>query len=164
MSRLDSFIRRLEAQRACLDHAIALIAGRPGPLLEVGLGNGRTYDHLRSRAPDRAIFAFDRQLAAHPDCIPPEDFLILGDVLETLPRLVRQIGRQAAMAHGDFGSGDKVATAALAAALGPRLVEAVVPDGVIICDQPLVVPGRLAPLPLPEGVAPGRYFLYRVAE
>ena len=164
MSRLDSFIRRLEAQRACLDRAVSLVAGQPGPLLEVGLGNGRTYDHLRSLAPERPIFAFDRQLAAHPDCVPQEDFLILGDVLETLPRLVRQIGRRAVMAHGDFGSGDRLATAALAAALGPRLAEAVVPGGVIACDQTLVVPGRLAPLALPEGVAAGRYFLYRVTE
>jgi hypothetical protein len=162
VSRLDSFIRRLEAQRACLDHAVALAAERPGPFLEIGLGNGRTYDHLRSIAGAREIFAFDRQLAAHPDCIPPEDHLILGDVLETLPRLTRHIG-QAAFAHADFGSGDKVATAALAATLGPRLAQAVAPGGIIACDQPLVVPGRLVPLPLPQGVAPGRYFLYRVA-
>ncbi|MGH6887075.1 MAG: class I SAM-dependent methyltransferase, partial [Geminicoccales bacterium] len=47
MSRLDSFIRRLEAQRACLDLAAARIADLPGPVLELGLGNGRTYDHLR---------------------------------------------------------------------------------------------------------------------
>ena len=47
MSRLDSFIRRLEAQRACLDRAAALIAGIDGAVLELGLGNGRTYDHLR---------------------------------------------------------------------------------------------------------------------
>ena len=30
----------------------------------------------------------------------------------------------------------------------------------VVCDQPLDAPG-LAPLPLPEGVAPGRYHLYR---
>ncbi|MFN9941622.1 MAG: class I SAM-dependent methyltransferase, partial [bacterium] len=67
MSRLESFIRRLEAQRRCLDWAAQAIAGYPGAVLELGLGNGRTYDHLRDRlGPARAIYAFDRQLAAHP--------------------------------------------------------------------------------------------------
>lgn len=162
MSRLDSFIRRLEAQRRCLDHAADLVRDVPGPVLEVGLGNGRTYDHLRSIMPQREIFAFDRQLAAHPDSTPPEDHLILGDVLDTLPRLIRQGRLHAAFAHADIGSGDKLATAAVAAALAPWLAEAVVPGGVVASDQPLVAPARLKPLPLPDGVAPGRYFLYRV--
>jgi hypothetical protein len=48
-SRLDSFIRRLEAQRACLDWAAQEIAAVPGEVVELGLGNGRTYDHLRTR-------------------------------------------------------------------------------------------------------------------
>ena len=51
MSRLDSFIRRLEAQRACLALAAGRIGGLPGPVLELGLGNGRTYDHLRELLP-----------------------------------------------------------------------------------------------------------------
>jgi hypothetical protein len=71
MTRLDSFIRRIRAQRACLNRAADLIKGVPGPVLELGLGNGRTYDHLRELMPERQIYAFDRQLAAHPDCIPP---------------------------------------------------------------------------------------------
>ena len=54
VSRLDSFIRRLQAQRACLEVAIARIADLPGPVLEFGLGNGRTYDHLRELLPTRA--------------------------------------------------------------------------------------------------------------
>ncbi len=66
MSRLDSFIRRLEAQRACLNWAAELIDGLDGFALELGLGNGRTYDHLRSLFPDRAIYVCERQVAAHP--------------------------------------------------------------------------------------------------
>ena len=38
MSRLDSFIRRLEAQRACIDRAFELAAPLSGPVIEVGLG------------------------------------------------------------------------------------------------------------------------------
>ena len=46
-------IRRLEAQRACLASAAEIVENLPGPFLELGLGNGRTYDHLRELAPDR---------------------------------------------------------------------------------------------------------------
>ena len=52
LSRLDSFIRRLEAQRACLNATPAWIEGLAGPILELGLGNGRTYDHLRRLHPE----------------------------------------------------------------------------------------------------------------
>lgn len=46
MTRLDSAIRRLQAQRSCLDWAAAAVAARPGLVFEMGLGNGRTFDHL----------------------------------------------------------------------------------------------------------------------
>jgi hypothetical protein len=85
MSRLDSVIRRLQAQRACLARAAALIRDLPGPVLELGLGNGRTYDHLRETLPAREIFVFEREVAAHPDCVPPADHLLLGDIHDTLP-------------------------------------------------------------------------------
>ena len=74
MSRLDSFIRRLEAQRACLNRAAALISGIDGTVLELGLGNGRTYDHLRELFPDREIYVCERRVAAHPACVPPGNF------------------------------------------------------------------------------------------
>ncbi len=70
MSRLDSFIRRALAQRDCLGDAARLIDGLPGPVIELGLGNGRTYGHLRTLLPAREIFVFDRQVMAHPDCVP----------------------------------------------------------------------------------------------
>ena len=59
MSRLDSFLRRLQAQRDCLNAAVSLVADRPGPIFELGLGNGRTYDHLRSLL-DRKLRHFRR--------------------------------------------------------------------------------------------------------
>ena len=86
MSRLDSFIRRLEAQRACLGLAVGLVRQIEGAFLEMGLGNGRTFDHLREIAPEREIIVFERQVAAHPDCVPHDDQLVLGDIFETLPR------------------------------------------------------------------------------
>ena len=66
MSRLDLFIDRMLSQRACIDHAVQRIADMPGPVLELGLGNGRTYHHLRERLPKREICVFDREIASHP--------------------------------------------------------------------------------------------------
>ena len=160
MSRLDSFIRRLEAQRACLNHAAALIAGMDGAVLELGLGNGRTYDHLRSLFPGRDIYVCERQVAAHPDCVPPPDRLILGDMRETLPAAHARLGGAIALAHLDVGTGDAAANQILAAELMPLVVPLLCAGGVIVSDPPLDS-AALEPLPLPEGVAPGRYHLYR---
>ena len=158
MSRLESFIRRLQAQRACLDKAISLSRNVRGAALELGLGNGRTYDHLRERlGGSRTIYALDRQLAAHPDCIPVE--LILGDFRETLPRLANRTGRSIALAHADTGSGDDAASRAQALALPPLLDPLLVDGAIVVSDQDMN-PGWEA-LPLPEGVAPGRYFIWR---
>lgn len=159
MSRLQSFIRRLSAQVAVLDRACELAEGVPGPVLEIGLGNGRTYDHLRARLKGREIFAFDRMLAAHPACVPDDRHLILGEFTDTLPAMRRRI-EPAALAHCDFGSGDEEATARLAAWLGPALMKLMAEGGVVAADQPLAAPG-LESLPLPPGIAAERYFIYR---
>ena len=160
MSRLDSFIRRLEAQRACLDRAAELICGLDGSVLELGLGNGRTYDHLRSLFPDRAIYVCERQVAAHPLCVPPPEMLILGDMRETLIAARGWLGGRVAFAHFDVGTGDAAANHALAAELTPRLVPLVCPGAVLASDPPIDCPD-LETLPLPPGIAPGRYHLYR---
>jgi hypothetical protein len=160
MSRLDSFIRRLEAQRACLDHAAELIRGLDGVVLELGLGNGRTYDHLRTLFPYRDIHVCERRVAAHPDCLPPPEMLLLGDMRETLPAARDRLGERVALAHLDVGTGDAVANRALAAELTPLLMPLLCRAAVVVSDPPLVDPA-LAALPLPDGVAAGRYHLYR---
>ena len=164
MSRLDSAIRRLEAQRACLDRAAALIEDVPGPVLELGLGNGRTYDHLRERLPGREIFAFDRQVAAHPDCVPDATHLILGDFRETLPAARPRLA-PAALIHADFGSGDRAATRDLATVVAGAVDVLIAAGGIVASDQPLHREpgwaGRFTRLDLPDGIAENRYFLYR---
>jgi hypothetical protein len=160
MSRLDSFIRRLEAQRACLNHAAALISGVDGIVLELGLGNGRTYDHLRVLCADRDIYVCERRVAAHPDCVPPADLLILGDMRETLPGLRDRLGGRVVLAHFDAGTGDAAANLALAASLTPNIVPLLCRGGVLVSDPP-IASAQLDPLPLPDGVAAGRYHLYR---
>jgi len=162
MSRLDSFIRRLEAQRDCLAYAARLIAGVPGPVLELGLGNGRTYDHLRTLLPDRDIFVFDRHIAAHPDCVPDAAHMILGDIRETLPRALARIGAPAALAHCDIGTGDTAANAALARYLADHLPPLLAHGGIVISDQEVTVAGS-EPVALPDGIAAGRYFIRRVS-
>ncbi len=160
MSRLDSAIRRLLAQRACLDAAARRIDDIAGPVLELGLGNGRSYDHLRQILPGREIFVFDRRIAAHPDCIPDPAHMVLGDFRDTVGVAAERIGAPAALAHLDIGSGDRTATAELADWLS-GLIPGLLADGaMIVADQPLEAE-TLRHEPLPDDVAPGRYYMYR---
>ena len=58
-------IDRLCAQRACLDWAAGRLARRePGLVVELGLGSGRTFDHMRQRLPARRLLVFDLELHA----------------------------------------------------------------------------------------------------
>ena len=141
MSRLDSFIRRMQAQRTCLNWAAEAIADLPGPVLELGLGNGRTYDHLREILPGRDIYVFDRRIKAHPACIPPDDRLSLGEATETLPRAAARLGRSAALLHTDLGTGDALANAELARAVGPLMAALVAPGGIVVANHALTVSG-----------------------
>ena len=163
MSRLDSFIGRVTAQRDCLNELARRLKGRAGPILELGLGNGRTYDHLRSLFPDNPIYVFDRELAAHPDCIPPAERALVGDFRDTLPAALARIGARAILAHGDFGSGDAARTAELAAFMGPALDPLLEPGAYVCSDQPMTV-ARWRPVAPPPTVEPGRYFLWRVGD
>jgi hypothetical protein len=160
VSRLDSAIRRLEAQRDCLALAARLIVDLPGNVLEMGLGNGRTYDHLRTLLPGREIFVFDRRVAAHPDCIPDDEHALIGDFRETVPAALVRLGSSTALAHCDTGSGDSAATRALADWLGPALDPLLAPGAIVVSDQSLEAAGWTA-LEIPENVPPGRYYIYR---
>src|SRR5947209_11474289 len=120
-SRLDSFIRRLEAQRACLELAADLVGGLDGEVLELGLGNGRTYDHLRKLFPHRKIYVCERIVAAHPDCVPPSGLLLLGDMRETLPAARSRLADRVVLAHLDAGNGDIMASRVFADEVTPLL-------------------------------------------
>lgn len=160
MSRLDSAIRRLMAQRACLDLACELIAGAPGHVFELGLGNGRTYDHLRERLPDREIFVFERSVSAHPDCVPDDDHLFLGDVLDALPAAGERFRGTVALLHADVGTGVAEHNRRLAARISPLLPPLLAPGAIVVTDQEMALPAA-APISLPGGVAPGRYHMVR---
>jgi hypothetical protein len=160
VSRLDSFIRRLEAQRACLDLAAYLVRELDGDVLELGLGNGRTYDHLRHLFPDRKIYVCERRIAAHPDCVPPAELLLLGDMRDTLQTARQLLGGRVALAHLDPSTGDGPASLALAIELAP-LIMPLLHSGGMLVSEPAIARDELRPVPLPESVAPGRYNLYQ---
>lgn len=159
MSRLESFIRRMQAQHICIDWAIAEIRNKPGYVLELGLGNGRTFDHLREAMPERKIYVFDRQIAAHPKSIPFHDYIFLGDVTETLIEARKKLGEGSViLAHIDLGSGDEDANQNLISGLLPMLLPLLKPEALILSDQSLPT---LTRLPEPPGIRPGRYFIYK---
>jgi hypothetical protein len=160
VSRLLSAIRRLEAQKACLDWAAAALAPVAGAVFELGLGNGRTFDHLRTILPERDIFVFEAEVNAHPDCIPDAEHLLLGDLRDTLPAAATRFAGRVALVHSDIGTGDPARNAAFARWLGPALIPVLAPGAVVASDQELAALAGMA-VRLPEGVEPGRYFLYR---
>ena len=157
MSRLESMRRRLTAQIDGLDWAAQVIAGIDGDVLELGLGNGRTYDHLRERLPGRRIWVIDRVLQPHPSCVPPEADFLQGEAEEMLTKLARR-GARMALAHYDFGHGVKALDVAEGARLSPYIVPLMVPGGLVVSQQPLV---GLEPVAGPATVPPERYLFYR---
>lgn len=160
MSRLDSFLRRLKAQRDCLNAAAPLIAALPGPVFELGLGNGRTYDHLRELFPEREIFVFERKVAAHPDCVPSADHLFEGSIDDTLAAAATRFAGRAALVHGDLGSGHPDIDARTAATVSARLPALMAPGGIIVSEQKLNLPAAEA-IVLPADVEADRYYMYR---
>lgn len=153
-------IRRLQAQRDCLEYALRLTAGLQGIILELGLGNGRTFDHLRAHAPGREIFVFERRPAAHPDCTPENQFLFEGDFRETLSSASQQLGQQGILAHCDIGSGHPESDQALVQAISTSLNTLLKPQAIILSDQFFSLP-EWTPLELPGAIPDGRYHIFQ---
>lgn len=160
-SRLDRMIERLATQRACLDYAATQIGNTPGPLLELGLGKGRTFDYLRRRLPDREIFVFEKVIHAAPDCVPDKEHLIMGHFLDTLPGAAARVRAPAALVHADIGSEKRERDAILVAAVTPLIDALVAPGAIVLGDRDMRRP-HWTPLPLPPGAGDWIYFLYRV--
>ncbi|WP_312808099.1 class I SAM-dependent methyltransferase [Agrobacterium cavarae] len=158
MSRLDSFIRRLSAQRDILNHVHGdLDLPAEGPIMEIGLGNGRTFNHLRELFPDRRIVAFDRAMGAHASSVPEEGNLVLGEIDQTAKEWV---GIGAALVHADIGTGYDEKDAVTLTWL-PQIVSGMLArGGIAISGLPLTEPS-LDPLSVPDTVPTDRYFLYR---
>jgi hypothetical protein len=158
MSRLDSFIRRMQAQRDVLNH-IADNGWVPidGLVLEVGLGNGRTYDHLREKFTTQRIVVFDRSAHTHPASTPSEEDMILGEISETIKQFA---GADAALAHVDIGTFSADIDASTLTWLPQSIVAVLATGGLAASGLPLEH-DMLEPLPLPSGVVDGHCYFYR---
>lgn len=163
-SRLDAFIDRMLAQRAALAWAGDEIRDLPGPILEIGLGNGRTYDHLRVNFPDREIWVFDRAIAPNPRSLPPLDRVLLGDLEDTLPVAATRFQETAVLAHIDIGTGIGRIDLVTAGLISSFVFDLVRAGGIVISDQRLTPPEGLAdPVDLP-GEAAGRHVYRRLPQ
>ncbi len=164
MSRLESFISRLQAQKVLLEAAARVIndAGErlSGPVIELGLGNGRTYDHLREILPSRRIIAFDRSLDANPRSAPAPDDLIIGEIEITAPEFGARFGAIAALLHADLGNGIAADEIRLQRWLPEIILQLVRPGALVVTSTELHHPS-LESQALPPDVPPGRYFMYR---
>ncbi|WP_170604547.1 class I SAM-dependent methyltransferase [Ruegeria arenilitoris] len=159
-SRLDLFIDRMVSQRACLDFAISETSDLPGPVIELGLGNGRTYHHMKKHILDRPIYVFERAVASHPDSTPPENRVILGDVRETLPASVDRFGATASLIHADLGGHNREKNDAFAKLVSPLVQPLLAPGGLMVSSDRMYFDG-LQELHLPPGAVAGRCFIYR---
>ncbi len=159
MSRLDTMISRLRAQRASIGFAARKIADAPGVIIEFGLGKGRSYDHLREHFPGRDIFVFDRCIDAHPDCVPPPDRMLLGEFRDTAVQALPRFRGTAILVHADIGNGDRQVSHDLAACLCPLWTAMMRVEAILLSDQP-IASENLSALEL-AGPARGIYFAYR---
>jgi hypothetical protein len=157
MSRLDSHIRRVTAQRDILNSIASDVTGMEGPIIELGLGNGRTYDHLRGLFAERRIVAFDRALNAFRGSIPDAEDLVIGEIRDTAARFA---GVEAALVHSDIATGYSEIDDVTATWLPDITVPLLRIGGFAVSGIPLDHE-RLRRLPVPPGVATDRYFLYR---
>jgi hypothetical protein len=165
LTRLERFIARTLAQRCCIDAAAERVNGLAGEVWEVGLGNGRTYDHLRDRFAGRAVVVFDREIAAHPDCVPPDAMMRLGDFRETVPAEVERRAGRVAVIHADVGTANIEKSRAMGRWLAPQFARALAPGGYLIGDQPMDDPAldpiALAQVPGAAELPADAYFFYR---
>lgn len=159
-SRLDRMIARLTTQRACLRLAATLIADLPGPVVELGLGKARTYDHLVRLLPERAVYAFDRGIHCPPDAVPPADRLVLGEFDHTLPGARDRLGGAPVLVHVDMGTADRAGDAGPAGRVGAMLADLVAPGGMVVADREVGL-GAWEALPLPEDAGDWPYFIWR---
>ena len=157
MSRLESMRRRLTAQIDGLNWAAEFIRDKPGDVIELGLGNGRTYDHLRENLPGRRIWVIDRQLNPHPSCIPPEQGFLMGEAENMLARLAQK-GAKMQLAHYDFGFGVKELDVAEGAKLSPLIAAVMHPGGLVVSQQPLIGFEQISG---PDTIDPERYLFYK---
>ena len=164
-SRLERMIARLATQRALLDRVAAQVAGVDGPILEIGLGKGRTYSHLRGLFPDREIWAFDFEVHAPAHSRPDNSRILLGDFRDSLVTCWAEIEAPPALVHADIGTESRRADAALARFVGGVMAQRLAYGGILLGDRDMGSAGltrmETPAVALPDRIAPWPYYLYR---
>jgi hypothetical protein len=160
-SRLDFHIAQKTAQRDSLDYAARRLRDRPGVILEVGLGKGRSYSHLRAAFPGHEILCFDRKDHAHRGWGPPPGQLLLGDLAEVLARpvLTGRLAGRVLLAHLDLARGDE-AGGEIQTLVVSRIHPWLRPDALVLSDRPVALEtaGDLVRLDLRGEVAHAELF------
>ena len=159
-TRLERLLFRLEAQHRSLNWAFGEVDKRPGVVFELGLGHGRTYDHMRRHLPGRKIFVFDREIDCFPDCTPDDDHLILGKFAETLPAARERFAGKAILVNSDVGTYDEAYNVEIAALVSRHLPPLLAAGAIVLSDLPLTLP-KARQLPVPGDVRSTTYFIYR---
>ena len=160
MSRLEDFAHRFLTQLAALDRAVELIGPMEGIVVELGLGKGRSFDHLRQRLPRRRIYVFDRELSCEPELAPPSEFRVFGEITTTLPAFCRQHSGQAVLVHSDIGTRHRVKDMPLVEFVAEHLDGLLKRGAVVASDRPMES-ARWTRLPqLPE-MEHFPYYMYR---
>lgn len=159
-SYLDETIALVRTQIAILDAATKAVEAIEGPAIDVGLGNGRTYSHLRECMPQRDIYTFDTELKAATASVPPADHLILGDIRETMPFVLKRMQKRAVLLHCDISTGDPTANLARESWLSSCLAE-VAAGGALVISRLLLKAPYFEPVDIAElGVSRNEAPLY----
>jgi hypothetical protein len=137
MSRLDDLVRRMQTQRAVLNLAIDRVksAGLDGSIVELGLGSGRTFDHLRENFPGRTLVTFDWQMEATKDCFPEKNQFIKGEILKTFPKFAQGKNSTCCLLHIDIGTRDRQRDRELYSSLCESIVSILCENGLLVSDR-----------------------------
>jgi hypothetical protein len=160
ITRLEKLLYRLQSQHACLTWVFGEIRDMPGIVFELGLGLGRTFNHLRTHLPAREIHVFERQVHSYPDCTPEPHELIIGDLAETLPAASARHAGGVCLVNSDVGSFDRAQNQVMAQIVSAGIAPALAPGAFVLSDLPLTIAGCVALEP-PPGAHADRYYLYK---
>ena len=137
MSRLEDLTHRFLTQQASLNLGVELIAEVDGIVVELGLGKGRTFDHLRERLPGRVIYVFDHELSCEPEYAPASAYWMFGEITTILPAFCERFAGQAALVHADIGTRHREQDQRLANFIATQLQTLMTAGGVVVSDRPM---------------------------
>ena len=101
MSRLDSFIFRMTAQREILNHIGGRVKGWMGRSSSSVLATAAPSIICVNAFRIEGSSSFDRAVGAHKTSTPEPENMVVGEIRET----AKIIGINAALAHVDIGTG-----------------------------------------------------------